>query len=342
MTANQIIRQTALLLALFLVLLLSGISEAQTTVFSDDFNTNQDATFTTSGAIGASAWSVARSGADFGARRNISPAQLELTNDVDATLNANGWILASTPSSSFTSPYNTILNSNPGLVTWTFNMRQVRPDPAGFASGSYGVAFILAGTSNTNNNTGSGYAVVLGQSGATDSIRLTRYSGGIQGTLTNLIVSNTGGLADFGAEYLSIKVTYTPAIETWELFLRNDGVSAFADPAAGSLTSQGTIVDSTSTGSSLPLMGAWWQGSTAISQLAFFDFSRSKRRRSVVALANRLRGPKSRVQHLSRTQRQTCLCYSFARCRLSTNSRTTNHFEIRIELHMVRRSEANG
>ena len=271
MTANQIIRQTALLLALFLVLLLSGISEAQTTVFSDDFNTNQDATFTTSGAIGASAWSVARSGADFGARRNISPAQLELTNDVDATLNANGWILASTPSSSFTSPYNTILNSNPGLVTWTFNMRQVRPDPAGFGSGSYGVAFILAGTSNTNNNTGSGYAVVLGQSGATDSIRLTRYSGGIQGTLTNLIVSNTGGLADFGAEYLSIKVTYTPAIETWELFLRNDGVSAFADPAAGSLTSQGTIVDSTSTGSSLPLMGGWWQGSTAISQLAFFD-----------------------------------------------------------------------
>ena len=271
MTTKQTMRRTALLLALFWLLVLSGTVEAQTTVFGDDFSTDQSATYTTTGAIGASAWSVTRSGADFGARRNTSPAQLELTNDVGATANANGWLLVSTPSSSFTSPYNTILNSNPGVVTWTFNMQQVRPDPAGFAAGSYGVAFILAGTSNTNNNTGSGYAVVLGQSGATDPVRLARYSGGIQGTLTNIIASNTVGLTDFGAEYLSIKVTYAPVTETWELFLRNDGAVAFVDPAAGSLTSQGMLVDNTGTGTSLPLMGAWWQGSTGMTQPAVFD-----------------------------------------------------------------------
>src|SRR5258706_2300543 len=271
MTPNQTMRRIAFLLTLLWVLLLSGPTQAQTTVFTDDFSTNQSATYTTSGAIGASAWSVTRSGADFGARRNTGPAQLELTNDVDATPNANGWVRVSTPSSSFTSPYNTILNANPGVVTWTFNMQQVRTDPAGFNAGSYGVAFILAGTSNTNNNTGSGYAVVLGQTGMADAIRLARYSGGIQGALTNIIASNTGGLADFGAEYLSIKVTYTPATETWELFLRNDGPSAFADPATGTLMSQGTVVDSTSTGTSLPLMGAWWQGSTGGIQPAFFD-----------------------------------------------------------------------
>jgi hypothetical protein len=271
MTTYLTMRRTALLLTLFWVLVLSGTGEAQTTVFTDDFSTDQSAAYTTSGAIGASVWGVTRSGADFGARRNTSPAQLELTNDADATSNANGWVLVSTASSSFTSPYDTILNSNPGLVTWTFNMRQVRPDPAGFASGSYGVAFILAGTSNTNNNTGSGYAVVLGQGGTIDAIRLARYSGGFQGTLTNIIVSNTAGLADFGTEYLSIKVTYTPATETWELLLRNDSTSAFADPAAGTLMSQGTIVDNTSTGTPLPLMGAWWQGATAGNQAAFFD-----------------------------------------------------------------------
>ena len=271
MTPNQTMRRSALLLALFWVLLLSGTGEAQTTVFTDDFSTNQSAAYTTSGAIGPSAWSVTRSGADFGARRNTSPAQLELTNDVGATANVNGWVLVSTPSSSFTSPYNAILNTNPGVVTWTFNMQQVRPDPAGFGAGSYGVAFILAGTSNTNNNTGSGYAVVLGQTGTTDAIRLARYSAGIQGTLTNIIVSNTAGLTDFGAEYLSIKVTYTPATETWELFLRNDGASAFADPATGTLMSQGTLVDGTNTGTSLPLMGTWWQGSTGATQPAFFD-----------------------------------------------------------------------
>ena len=270
MTPNQTMRRIAFLLMLLWVFLLSGPTQAQTTVFSDDFSTNQSATYTTSGAIGASAWSVTRSGADFGARRNTSPAQLELTNDVDATPNANGWALASTPSSAFTSPYNTILNTNPGIVTWTFNMQQVRTDPAGFNAGSYGVAFILAGTSNTNNNTGSGYVVVLGQAFASDPIRLAKYSSGIQGGLTNIIVSNTAELTDFGADYLSIKVTYTPATETWELFIRNDGL-AFADPATGTLISQGTVVDSTSTGTSLPLMGAWWQGATAANQPAFFD-----------------------------------------------------------------------
>jgi hypothetical protein len=140
---------------------------SQTVVFSDDFSTAQNASYTTSGAIGASAWSITRNVADWGGRRNTSPAQLELTNDVGATANANGWVLASTSSSSFSSPYSTTLSSNPGLVTWTFNMRQIRPDPAGFGAGSYGVAYIIAGTTSTNNNTGTGYAVVLGQSGAT-------------------------------------------------------------------------------------------------------------------------------------------------------------------------------
>lgn len=244
---------------------------AQTTVFSDDFSTNTNATYTSSGGISGSAWSVVTSGADWGGRRNSSPQQLELSNDISGTANANGWVLAYTLVSSFTSPYNFLLESNPGLVTWTFNMRQIRADPAGFGSTSYGVAFILAGTGATSNNSGGGYAVVLGQSGSTDPIRLIRYNNGLQGTLTNLIVSNTTGLTDFGTEYLSIKVTYDPNTDIWELFLRNDGSSAFSDPATGTLTSQGTIVENTYTGEILDILGAYWQGSTAASQTAFFD-----------------------------------------------------------------------
>ncbi len=246
---------------------------AVTTVFSDDFSANQSATYTTSGAIGSSAWSVLTggiAGQDFGARRNTSPAQLELTNDATAATNQNGWCLTSIASSSFSSPYDTTLSSNPGLVTWTFNMRQIRTDPAGLASGSYGVAFVLAGTSTTTSTVGSGYMVVLGQSGATDPVRLAKYSAGVA-TSTNIITSSTSGLTDFGAEYLSVKVTYLPSSNTWELFLRNDGATAFADPTSGTLTSQGTAVDSTSTGTSLPLMGAYWSGSTGATQPAFFD-----------------------------------------------------------------------
>ena len=220
-----------------LFLLLGALSlpfiiQAQTTVFSDDFSANTNAIFTTSGVIGASSWSVLRSGDDWGARRNTSPAQLELTNDAGGTANVNGWVFANTSTSGFTAPYNTTLNSNTALVTWIFNMRQIRADPAGLASGNYGMAFVLAGTSTTNHNTGSGYAIALGQSMSTDPIRLIKYTNGIQGTLTNIITSNTTGLTDFGAEYLSVKVTYRPSTNTWELFLRNDGKEAMIIPVA--------------------------------------------------------------------------------------------------------------
>ncbi|MBK7476257.1 MAG: hypothetical protein IPI11_09690 [Haliscomenobacter sp.] len=250
-------------------------SYGQTTVFSDDFSANTSSNWTKSGSIGASSWSVIRgsavfSGADWGARRNTSPEQLELTNDVDTT-NPNGWVLASVANSAFSSPYNSTLSSISGsLVTWTFNMRQIRSDPSGFsATNNYGVAFILAGTSNTASTTGSGYAIVLGQSGSTDPVRLVKFTGGLQGTLTNILQSNTSGLTDFGTEYLSVKVTYVPSTNTWELFLRNDGASLFSDPSTGMLVSQGTAVDNAHTGSSLPLTGAYWQGSTGAGQTAF-------------------------------------------------------------------------
>lgn len=247
-------------------------SASTTIVFEDDFGSDTSAAYTTGGALGAGAWGVTASGADWGARRNASPAQLELTNDAGAAANASGWVLASAATASFGSPYNPVPGSNPGLVTWTFNMRQPRADPAGFSSGSYGAAFILAGTANTSDAAGSGYAVVLGQSGAADPVRLARFNGGVRDSaLTNIITSNTAGLADFGGEYLSIKVTYDPQTNTWQLFLRNDGASAFADPAAGALTPQGSAVDGTHTTTSLPLMGAWWQGATAANQSAFFD-----------------------------------------------------------------------
>ncbi len=246
---------------------------SQTTVFTDPFTTSTGATYTVApGAIGTSTtWSMSRSGVDMGAK--IDAGILDLTNDGSATANANGWVFGNTPTTAFTAPYNATLNLNPSTVTWTFNMRQIRTDPSGLASGNYGVAFILAGSSTAANNTGSGYAVVLGQSGATDAIRLIRYTNGLAtlANLTNILVSNTSGLTDFGADYLSIKVTYAPATNTWELFLRNDGTTAFADPAVGTLTTQGTAVDATYTGTSLGFLGGYWNAATGATQTAFFD-----------------------------------------------------------------------
>jgi len=257
--------------SLILVFLISSSFVcAQTTLFNDNFNTNNSATFSTTGAIGTYPnWSVSRSGNDWGARVNSN--RLELSNDASATGNSNGWAFGYRDINALAG-WNTTLSSNTGTITWEFNMRQIRTDPAGFGAGAYGVAFVLAGTSATSATAGSGYAVVLGQSGSTDPIRLARYNNGLQGTLTNIITSNTAGLTDFGTNYLSVRVTYVPGTNTWQLFLRNDGASSFVDPATGTLVSQGTAVNNTYTSTAgMRYIGGYWQGSTAANQTAFFD-----------------------------------------------------------------------
>ncbi|MFP9098081.1 T9SS sorting signal type C domain-containing protein [Flavobacterium sp. RHBU_24] len=257
---------------LFLVLagLLSLAAGAQqTTVFTQDFTTSAGTSYSTvNGAIGnSSTWSLVRSGTDMGAR--INSGYLDLTNDATGAANSAGWILAYRLSAT-TAPYNATLSANPGTVTWTFNMRQYRTNPSGVANNNYGNAVVLAGTSNTTATTGSGYAVVLGNSGNTDPIRLVRYSAGLR-TSTDMISSNTSGVNDFGRHYASVKVTYSPANNTWELFVRKDSSSSFANPATGYYASQGTTTNNASTATALPLLGAFWNAGTKSKQTAFFD-----------------------------------------------------------------------
>ncbi|WP_309641136.1 fibronectin type III domain-containing protein [Flavobacterium sp.] len=267
-TLPQLIYRTLASLAM-LLFAVSAAAQSAATVFSTDFTTSAGTTYTTAaGAIGTSAnWSLARSGADFGAR--ITSGSMSLTNDASSAGNPNGWALASTSTAAFATPYNTTLSSNPGMVTWTFNMRQQQANPSGFASGNYGVAFILAGTSGTTNSSGTGYAVTLGNSGKTDPLKLVSYSAGLQ-TTSQILASNTTGLTDFGNTYLSVKVTYTPSTNTWQLYVRNDG-STFIDPNIGSMTSQGTAINSTYTATALPIMGAFWNANTKSNQTALYD-----------------------------------------------------------------------
>lgn len=263
------------LYTLFLLLFVTTLSWGQTTtVYSDNFSSNTNALYTTTGQIGTSDWYVTRNTDDWGARRNTSPEQLELTNDASATANANGWVYAAVPLTSISSPFDATLGSNSHLITWSFNMRQIRTDPSGFSSSSYGAAFVLGSTSSTIGTAGNGYAVVLGGTGAVDPVRLVKFTGGIQtlGTAnTSIISSVTSGLTDFGAEYLSVKVTYNPTNNQWELFVRNDGATIFTDPATGTLVSQGTAVDNTHTSTAFTTLGAYWNGSTGATQTAFFD-----------------------------------------------------------------------
>jgi hypothetical protein len=242
----------------------------QTVVFSDNFDTSQGSTFTTSGAIGTSSWNVSRSGADWGAR--IHNNILELTNDASGEANANGWVFANRSLNSIGN-FNTTLQNSAGLVTWTLNMRQIRDNPAGFTSNSYGAAFVIGSTSANIATAGNGYAIVLGNTLTPDPIRFVSFTDGIQslGTGTGGLITASAPLNDPTTSYMSIQLTYNPTNHLWSLYGRNDGASSFADPLSGSLTLLGTVTNSTFTDVALGFTGAYWQGSTAANQTAFFD-----------------------------------------------------------------------
>ena len=169
------------------------------------------------------------------------------------------------------SGYASQLNQNAGVVTWTFNMRTTVADPSGFGNTRNGIAFVL-GTSSSDFLTGTGYAIVSGQSGSSDPIRLVRYTAGLitGSTITDVITASGTPFGDMGTEFLSIKVTYDPANDNWALSGRDDG-TGFLDPTAGVLTPLGTAIDGTYTSSPLSFMGAFWNYSTTTGNDAFFD-----------------------------------------------------------------------
>ena len=59
-------------LLLLTALMIQMLTQAQTTIFSEDFNGNTSATFSTSGLLPSYDWNINRSGADWGARVNTS------------------------------------------------------------------------------------------------------------------------------------------------------------------------------------------------------------------------------------------------------------------------------
>ena len=248
------------------------ICKSQHLLFRERFSNSQSNTYSVSGGfIGSSTtWSMIGSGTDWGSR--ISGGFMEITNDASTATNMSGWTFTCFDNSKLAAPWTSSLINNTGIISWTFNMRQSRTDPSGFAIGNYGIAFILAGSNNMPFNSGFGYAVILGQAGTSDPLRLIRYNNGLSGTLTNIIVSNTIGFSDFGNEYLSVEVRYFSASNQWELLLRNDGSGGFIDPAAGLLISQGSAIDGFYTSfSNLTFTGCYWCGNTATAQNALFD-----------------------------------------------------------------------
>jgi autotransporter-associated beta strand protein len=199
---------------------------------------------------------------------------LTLTNDSTGAANVISSIDVSTPMSAFSSPFNSTLSQNTGnAVEWSLNMQFSRSNPSGFsigASGTYGEAFVLGGTNSNFQASGDGYALVIGNSGTPDPIKLVRYTGGLGGTFTTIAAA----ASDAGTSFYSVKVRYDSTNNAWTLSTRNDGGS-FVDPQNTSTpyTIAGTQVDSGLVSTSLSFLGAHINNATAAILGRFDNFN---------------------------------------------------------------------
>jgi hypothetical protein len=260
--STKIVKKTWILV--FLVFLSSSFFitdlEAQTTVFTDDLNR---ATLSPGGSPSLTYTNtlVGTSTADI-----TSNSYLTIANG-----NTAGISFVAADQSNFSIPFNTTLNSNEGLITWTFNFKFNRTSsPSGLSSGSYGTAIVLAGTSS-DLTTGNGYAIAYGQSGTTDPIRLVKYTNGINSS-TNIISSGTNDISAVN-NYVSVRVTYDPQTDNWSLYLRDDGSSSWTDPSSGVTIQIGsTTTDNEYTSTPLSYFGFVWAHSTTIASTNSSDF----------------------------------------------------------------------
>ncbi|MDQ3100666.1 MAG: hypothetical protein M3R08_04715, partial [Bacteroidota bacterium] len=162
--------------------------------------------------------------------------------------------------------YETVLTNNPCKLEWSFNMRQNALNPNGLTATNHGVAMVLAGSSGDLLQ-GQGYAVVLGSPNTfVDPLRLVRYSNGLTNNngLTDLVT-----VGSFNNQSLSIKVTYDPVTEQWEMFYATTGAT-FTDPQLAN-TSAGTATDAFYTNTALNYIGCLWNHGIVNSTRAHFD-----------------------------------------------------------------------
>ncbi|MFM7218586.1 MAG: T9SS type A sorting domain-containing protein [Bacteroidota bacterium] len=236
---------------LSILLTFIGVSVQAQTVLLDDFNR---ANSTTVGNGWNETETVAGSGLQISTNRLVA-----------ASTTAGREVLWRDVSTN----YNTVFATNTGTLTWMFNMRQSRSDPSGFDASNYGSAFVLGSNSSNFISGSNGYAVVFGNAGTADNVRLVRYSNGLGANANQIsIIAPT---VDYSSQYMSVKVTFNPVGSLWSLYIDTNS-TGFVDPALTTFTQIGTTTaDNTFTSSDLLFLGCLWNHATSSSDNAFFD-----------------------------------------------------------------------
>lgn len=251
------------------LILTSGLfGQTPTTVFSDDF----ERTTPLSGGTPTMTYSFTGSVATAAVSCSSLTATkvLQINNGTSSPAKTTDFVMGTL--STFSTPFNTTFSSNPGVVTWSFNVESNNNSTGTFGTtGVYAVGVVLGSTNSTYSSfltSGTGYAVVSTVSKRFD---LVKFTNGLYGTLS-IIAQGTAG--NSSTNWRSIKVTYDPTTNNWSLFVRDDGNAAPADPITGSgaYVQQGsTTADNTYTGTAMTSFAYAWCHNNSTNKFALYD-----------------------------------------------------------------------
>lgn len=161
------------------------------------------------------------------------------------------------------------LASLPRWIEWRFNMR-LSLAPTGFGGTQFGSAVILAANNtNLDNGSAAGWALTYTNNGAASAFQLVRFAAGMTGTLTSVVASGNNPISP-ATDFASIRVTYNPVGNNWQLFFRDDGGSAVDPYTGGAYTLAGTASSSVNTGAGINQTGFYYSYGSG-SQTATFD-----------------------------------------------------------------------
>lgn len=146
---------------------------------------------------------------------------------------------------------------------------RINVSPTGFGTSQNGIAVVLA-ASATDLDAASGYAVVFGRNGS--QFEIVSFNTGLDGTLTAFAASTVAPLAS-NTNFASVRVTYNPVTDNWQLFVRDDGATTFTDPYSGTINAVSGLVNNTTftSTSGLNQVGAYLSYDTTNGRTGSFD-----------------------------------------------------------------------
>lgn len=165
--------------------------------------------------------------------------------------------------------YPTTLDDADGTVVWAFNMRQNQEHLEGFSTGEHGLMFVLASSANDFSGSGNVYAVVLGEDGSEDHLKLVVFNGGYsaEGDFKEIATWST----DLATEYLSVRVTFDAGTKGWTLYAeRGTSGYPYSDPRNVS-AERGFGENAEETGDQQKFVGMLWNHGQDDAAKAFFD-----------------------------------------------------------------------